>query len=100
MARGWESKAVESQIEAAEERAARSKAIHVSAEQLRLQRERESLELSRTRVLQDLASANNPKYRDLLQRSLQFLDEKLQALNDSKKPGSSKAGSSKPERRA
>jgi hypothetical protein len=100
MARGWESKAVESQIEAAEERAARSKAIQVSAEQLSLQRERESLELSRTRVLQDLASATNPRYRDQLQRSLQYLDEKLQALDGSQKPGSDKPGSNKPERRA
>ncbi len=86
MARGWESKAVESQIEAAEARASRSKAIHVSAEQLSSERERESLELSRTRVLQDLASASNPRYRDLLQRSLQYLDEKLEALDSSSKP--------------
>ena len=82
MARGWESKAVESQIEAAEARSSRSKAVQVSAEQLSAQRERESIELSRTRVLQDLASATNPKYRDLLQLSLQYLDEKLEALDE------------------
>ena len=81
MARGWESKAVESQIEAAEARASRAAAVRISAEQVSLQRERESLELSRTRVLQDLAAATNPKYRDLLNRSLQYLDEKLKALN-------------------
>ena len=86
MARGWESKAVESQIEAAEARASRSRASHLSAEQLNLQRERESVELSRTRVLQDLASATNPRYRDLLRRSLQYLDEKLEALDSSNKP--------------
>jgi hypothetical protein len=33
-------------------------------------------------VLQDLASATNPKYRDLLQRSLRYLDEKIQALGE------------------
>ena len=82
MARGWERKAVESQIEAAEARASRSKAVQVSTEQLNAQRERDSIELSRTRVLQDLASATNPKYKDLLQRSLQYLDEKLQALGE------------------
>jgi hypothetical protein len=81
MARGWESKAVEeSQMEAAEERLKRSNAVAQNAAEMNLQRERESLELSRTRVLQDLASANNPKYRTLLERSLQFLDEKLAAL--------------------
>ncbi len=80
MARGWESKEVESQIEAAEERASLSKKKQMGAEQVRLERERESLELSRTRVLQDLASSANPKYRDQLQRSLDHLDEKLAAL--------------------
>jgi hypothetical protein len=91
MARGWESKAVESQIEAAQTRSSRSKAVQLSAEQLLIQRERESIELSRTRVLQDLDSATNPKYRDLLQRSLRYLDEKLQALGEN---------SSKTDRRA
>jgi hypothetical protein len=91
MARGWESKAVESQIEAAETRGSRSGAVQLSAEQLLVQRERESIELSRTRVLQDLDSATNPKYRDLLQRSLRYLDEKLQALGEN---------SSKTDRRA
>ena len=51
-----------------------------NVEQVRLERERESLELSRTRVLQDLAAAKNPKYRELLERSLRFLDEKIAAL--------------------
>ncbi len=80
MARGWESKAVESQIEAAEMRSGRERQAQRSAEELRLQHERESLELSRTRVLQDLAAAKNPKYRELLERSLRFLDEKIAGL--------------------
>ena len=81
MARGWESKAIEeSQIEAAEERLKRSNAIAQNAAENSLQRERESLELSRTRVMQDLAAASNPKYRALLEQSLRFLEEKLAAL--------------------
>jgi hypothetical protein len=81
MARGWESKAIEeSQMEAAEERLKRSHALAQSAAETSLQREREGLELSRTRVMQDLANAENPKYRALLEKSLQFLDEKLAAL--------------------
>jgi hypothetical protein len=86
MARGWESKAVESQIESAEAENSRSRRVEVSAEQLTRQRERESIELSRTRVLQDLASAVNPKYRDLLQRSLQYLNEKLADLDKPSRP--------------
>ncbi len=79
MARGWESKAVESQIEAAEARAP-SHAPQLSPAEIQLQRDVESLELSRTRVLADLAAAQNPKYREVLQRSLSFLDQKLAAL--------------------
>ena len=45
------------------------------------QRERESLELSRTRVLQDMEKAANPRYKDMLQQSLLFLDQKLAALD-------------------
>jgi hypothetical protein len=79
MARGWESKAVESQLEAAETRHS-ARPVSISAEELARQRERESIELSRTRVLQDMASATHPRYREMLQRSLEFLDQKLAAL--------------------
>jgi hypothetical protein len=80
MARGWESKEIESQIEAAEERALASQRLKLSAEQAQHQREVESLELSRTRVLQDLETAQNPKYRAMLQQSLTFLDQKLESV--------------------
>jgi hypothetical protein len=81
MARGWESKAVESQIESAEADSSSSKKAQLSPEQIRRERELESIELSRTRVLQDLAIAINPRYRELLERSLQFLDERIAAIN-------------------
>ena len=86
MARGWESKEVESQIEAAEARASQSKKKKISEEQVQLQRERESLELSRIRVVRDLASALNPKYKEQLQKTLDHLDEKLAALNKPNRP--------------
>jgi phage terminase Nu1 subunit (DNA packaging protein) len=78
MARGWESKSVEEQIELAAEKAASLKSAKKidEAEAARL-RELESLQLSRTRVLTDIAASNNPKYKEMLQRSLEFLDEKL-----------------------
>ena len=84
MARGWESKSVESQMEEAATRATLAKRRPLTAEEIRLEREREGLELSRTRVLQDLASAHNPKYREMLQRSLEFLEEKLKAFDSAK----------------
>ncbi len=77
MARGWESKAVESQIEAAQERNAHTDRPKLPPEQLALEREREGLELSRKRVLDDISTAQNPKYLEQLQRTLEFLDAKL-----------------------
>jgi ribosomal protein S15P/S13E len=78
MARGWESKSVEEQIELAAEKAASLKnKTEVNAADAAKKRELESLQLSRTRVIQDMASAVNPRYREQLQKSLDFLDEKL-----------------------
>jgi flagellar biosynthesis regulator FlaF len=77
MARGWESKSVEEQIEAAEDRANQARAQKLNDQDVAAQKERESLELSRTRVMSDLASATNPRYREILQKSLDFLNEKL-----------------------
>ena len=87
MARGWESKDIESQMEAATEARSQS-APQRSAEEIQRERERESLLLQRTRVLSDLKSAANPRYREILQRSLAFLDEKLAALRKTSDPES------------
>jgi hypothetical protein len=81
MARGWESKSVESQMEAAEERNARRNAVELTPEKAAKLREREGLLLSRQRVLADIAAASNPNYRRLLESSLAFLDQKLAALD-------------------
>ncbi len=81
MARGWESKSVESQIESAEPRAYRRPPhTELTEAQSEAIRERDCLQLSRTRIVNDLEAAENPKYREMLRRSLQFLDEKLAAL--------------------
>jgi hypothetical protein len=78
MARGWESKSVEEQIEMAAEKAASLKnASQVDEAEAARRRELESLELSRTRVLQDMAASSNPRYVAQLQKSLDFLDDKL-----------------------
>ena len=79
MARGWESKDIESQMEAAREARTQS-APHRSADEIQRERERESFLLQRARVLSDLEAAVNPGYREILKRSLAFLDEKLAAV--------------------
>ena len=63
MSRGWESKDVESQMEEAAARRAEGRQTPLSPDQIRVQTERHSLELSRTRVLTDLESATNPRRR-------------------------------------
>ena len=80
MARGWESKSVESQIESAEPKRSRSHHVPMNPEQLNRIRELDSLRLSRTRVLRDLQTANNPRYKEILAAALLHLDQKLAAL--------------------
>ena len=78
MARGWESKSVESQKEDAA--AAAAPAVRLTAEERERQRKRQSLELSRRRVLQDLAAARSDLRRSALERALAFLDEEIAKL--------------------
>ena len=80
MARGWESKSVESQIDMAEDRSARARAKVLSEESLDLLRKKESILMSRTRVVRDLENAQNPRYRAVLSKALRDLDAQLSTL--------------------
>lgn len=82
MARGWESKSVESQIEsAAEHRQAAADSAKFTADQINRKREQETLQLSRTRVLHDLQTATHPRYREQLEAALRHLEKKLAAFD-------------------
>ncbi len=80
MARGWESKSVEAQIDAAE--------VHRSAvlenspdpEKLEIIRKKESILLSRTRVARELKTVQNQRYKALLTKALADLDAQLSRL--------------------
>jgi hypothetical protein len=80
MSRGWESKDVESQMEEAAARRAAARQTPLTDEQIRLQTERKSLELSRTRVLKDLEATTHPRRRVQLEAALHHLDRKLAEL--------------------
>lgn len=80
MARGWESKDVESQQELAEERRRLASAARPSPEELARRQEIESLKLSRTRVAADLERATHPRHRVQLEAALAHLDERLNML--------------------
>lgn len=76
MARGWESKSVEAQQSEASEKRVEGRP-KLTVEAAARVRERETLRLSRQRVLQQLERAQNSYYRALLQTELADLDEKL-----------------------
>jgi hypothetical protein len=80
MARGWESKSVEAQIDMAEDRSAAAQAKVLSQETLDLLRKKESILMSRTRVVRDLQNAQNPRYKAVLSKALADLDAQLTTL--------------------
>ncbi len=79
MARGWDSKAVEAQVEAASEEPAEAKP-HLSAEQLETRRKKATLTLARAQVLQQLEASGNPRHRNMLEAALADLDAELAQL--------------------
>jgi hypothetical protein len=82
MARGWESKSVEAQIDMAEPSPyQRGIAVKLQeADALDMIRKRESLLLSRTRVVQEISCAQNARYREVLGKALADLDSNLAKL--------------------
>lgn len=84
MARGWESKAVADQIEAADERVRdeEERPTGLSPE-MRARFERaESLKLSRSRTLDQLERATNPAYREMLLRALAAVEAEIEELSE------------------
>jgi len=79
MAKGWESKSAEALAGIFDVRNNVDSNVPDSAT-LNLIRQKESILLSRTRVVTELKSAQNPRYRDLLNRSLADLNAKLSIL--------------------
>jgi hypothetical protein len=78
MARGWESKAIEAQQEAATEsprRAPRRNPVEAGR-----QAERATLMLARTRALADLQAACAPAHRAMLEQAIADLDRRIAAL--------------------
>jgi len=78
MARGWESKSVESQQADREARADATPAI--SADEAGRVARRRTIELTRTRALADLAQARSPAHRQMLEAAIRALDDQINAL--------------------
>ena len=85
MARGWESKSVEAQ----QEEASRPKTSgrKPTAEELAVNAQRRSLELTRKRAVADLSRASAPAHRTMLEQAIASLDEQLAALSAGRADG-------------
>ena len=77
MARGWESKSVEAQIDMAEAHDSSKPIQAPSPESLALIRKKENILLSRTRVMRELDAAQNPRYKAVLTKALADLNAQL-----------------------
>ena len=80
MARGWESKQIEDQ-QAEAGRPSRKAGRAMTPGEAARQREKENLQLSRKRVLQQMGASTNPRHRDLLKLELDALDQELRHLD-------------------
>ena len=79
MARGWESKSVEAQQDAAQQQTPASRAM--TREEASRQSERTTLLLARTRALADLQQACAKGHRAMLEQAIAELDKRISALS-------------------
>ena len=81
MARGWESKAVADQIEEGKEARLSQKAVSAVTPDERARQERiASLELSRSRLLEQLEKASLPAHRTVLLNGLKAIEMEFEEL--------------------
>jgi hypothetical protein len=81
MAKGWESKSVESQVEDSQAQDSGKRGVQLTPAQLDTRRRREVLVLSRSRVERDLQLSQDQRYRDLLTRALSDIEAQISALD-------------------
>jgi hypothetical protein len=79
MARGWESKAVEAQMEEAKDNSGEEKR-QLSDGERKDQLERDNLKLSRAYVAQQIEASTNERYTESLRQALSEIDRKLASL--------------------
>ena len=80
MARGWESKSVEAQIEESRSNPSADTEPAASPEERQALSRRNDLLLSRQRILEQLERSSNERYSEMLRRSLAAVDVQLAKL--------------------
>lgn len=84
MARGWESKSVENQIDLATQKSDHQESVHAANSRKgeeKNSRERELLRLARSNITQKLDATENPRYRKQLTDALAEIDSQIAALD-------------------
>lgn len=77
MARGWESKSVEAQME--EPLVPSAGKPHLSPEQIEAGQKRETLILTKKKLEADLDRSSNPRHQEMLRRAIEEVEKQLQA---------------------
>ena len=92
MARGWESKSVEQQQELATSEVKKGKP-QLSPAQISAEQRRQTLQLSRKRILQQLEVASNPRHLQMLEAALADLEAQLAGEGNEQQAVKSQANS-------
>jgi hypothetical protein len=79
VARGWESKGVEDQMAAAEERKSAPKVTR-SPQEIERDSRRQGLLLSRAKIVGDMKNARDDRHRAALQQALDYIDSQMAQL--------------------
>jgi hypothetical protein len=79
MARGWESKAVEAQMDAAQQERTGPNTLLTERQQA-AQRERDNLMMARADIVRQIESSSNERYQQFLRETLTELERKIAAL--------------------
>ncbi|HKP85163.1 MAG TPA: hypothetical protein VJZ26_03645 [Blastocatellia bacterium] len=82
MARGWESKAVEDQISAAEAKAQARAKRQLTTSELERRKRKEGLLLERARIEREMREGHKRRYLALLERSLAHVESELSKLEE------------------
>ena len=80
MARGWESKSVEDQIAASEDRKEASSKPARTADEIERESRRQGLLLSRAKIVRDIENARDDRHRTALAQALDYLDSQIKGL--------------------
>ena len=76
MARGWESKSVEEQMENARQEKKDAASVH-AARPVHHSPQHEDLGLASARLVKDLETTDNPRYKQYLEASLAEIDKQI-----------------------